>query len=207
MELAAAIGCPNVRLFLGDIEANDTQPGALTRIAGVLASLVSVATRLDVRLLVENGGDFPSSRDLWFVIDSVSHPMVQACWNQCNALATGERPTNSIPRLGKKIRMVHLCDADFDGDGILLGYRQVGEGGAEVGRQIELLRGLLYDDYLIFEWPKLWVPSLAAPEAVLPQVATFLRGRLEERQAVLSAYKGDKTVPRLAKRSVPTTAG
>lgn len=206
MELASAIGCQNVRLFMGDIEATDTQPAALTRIASGLASLVSVATRLNVRLLVENGGDFPSSRDLWFVVDSVSHPTVRACWNQCNALTAGERATSSIPCLGKKIAMVHICDADFDDEGVLLGYRPVGQGGAEIGRQIELLRGMLYEGYLMFEWPKLWVPSLGAAETVLPQVATYLRERLDEKQAVLTAYKSDKKVPRLAKHSAaPTT--
>ncbi len=199
MELASALGCPNVRLFLGDIEATDTPSVALTRISSALAALVPVAIRLDVRLLIENGGGFPSSRDIWFVVDSVSHPMVQACWNQCNALTVCERATNSIPCLGTKIEMVHVCDADFDDEGVLLGYRPLGQGGAEVGRQIELLRGLMYQGYLMFEWPKLWVPSLGNPENVLPQVATFLRELLDAKQVVLSAYKGDKKVPRLAR--------
>jgi len=206
MELASALGCPNVRLFMGDIGATDTQSAARVRIAGALGSLVEVATRLNVRLLVENGGDFPSSRDLWFVIDSVSHPMVQACWNQCNALAARERATNSLPRLGTKIGLVHVCDAEFDADGVLLDYCPLGQGGAQVSRQIEILRGLLYEGYLVFEWPKRWVPSLAGAETILPQVATYLRECVDEKQAVLSAYKNDKKVPRLAKHSAPTSA-
>jgi len=201
MELASAMGCLNVRLFMGDIESGDTQRGALSRIASELASLVPIATRLNVRLLIENGGDFASSRDLWFVVDAVNHPSVLACWNQCNALTVRERATNSIPRLGKKIGMVHICDADFDDQGVLLAYKAPGTGGSEVARQIEFLHGLLYDDYLVFEWPKLWAASLSAPEVILPQVATYLRERLAQKQVILSAYKGDKKAPKLSRSS------
>ena len=64
-------------------------------------------------------------------------------------------------------------------------------------RAIDLLRGVVYRGYLVFEWPKLWVPSLAAPDTVLPAVAEFLRARLDHRDAVLSAYKTDKHKPNL----------
>ena len=167
-------------------------------------SLVPVASRFHVTLLVENGGDFPSSRDLWFLIDAVSHPAVLCCWNQLSAMSGGERPTNSIPRLGNKIGLVHLCDATFDEQGVLLEYKPLGEGNAEIARQIELLRGIIYDRYLMFEWPKLWVDTLPAPDAALPAAVKFLRERVEDRQPVLSAYKGDKQAPKMAPH-VPRT--
>ncbi len=201
IELAAALACPYVRMFLGEVPRFDHRRAALSRIVTALRALVPVAARNGVTLLVENGGDFVGSEDLWFVIDGVDHPNLQCCWNQCHALSLGERPTNSIPRLGGKIGTVHLCDADFDEQGVLEEYRPVGEGGAEVARQIELLRGMAFDGYLLFEWPKLWVDSLPAPEAILPAVGAFLRERLAAEQPVLSAYKADKNKPKLASRS------
>ena len=58
----------------------------------------------------------------------------------------------------------------------------------------------------MFEWPKLWVDSLPAPESVLPEVAKFLRETIDAKQPILSAYKGDKNAPKLASRGLPTNA-
>ncbi len=198
MELAHRLGCPHVRLFGGEVGPRDTAQAALARTAEALASMMPTAAALNVTLLVENAGDFRGSADAWFLCDAVSHPNLRCCWNQCNALALGERATTSIPRLGGKIGMVHLCDADFDARGVQTRFRPLGEGGAEVGRTIEILKGLGFRQYLMFEWPKLWDDALPAPEAVLPGAAAFLRAKLDEKQAVLSAYKGDKNAPRFA---------
>jgi len=206
IELAAKLGCPYVRLDVGKVQRWDNRCAALSRIADVLISLVPVASRSGVTLLVENGGDFSSSQELWFLIDAVDHPAVQCCWNQCQAMAVRERPTKSIPCLGSKIGLVHLCDAEFDERGTLLEYKRLGEGNVGVARQIELLKGIVYDRYLVFEWPKTRVESLPAPEDVLGEVAKFLRERIDEKQSVLSAYKGDKRPPKMASRAtVPGT--
>lgn len=196
VELAGKLGCPFVRLFAGEVQRWDHRRAALARIAEALISMAPVAARNDVTLLVENGGDFPESTDLWFLVDAVAHPNVRACWNQCTALTARERPTNSIPRLGYRIGMVHVNDAVFDEQGLLQEYRLPGEGHGEIPRMVELLRGIAFQGYLMFEWPRLWIESLAAPETALPAAAKYLRARLAEKQPVLSAYKGDKNAPR-----------
>lgn len=206
MELASKLGCPYVRIFVGEVDRRDNQRAALARIAEALITLAPIAARLGVTLLVENGGDFPGSADLWFLIDAVAHPAVGCCWNQCHAMTLGERATNSIPRLGNKIGMVHLGDGKYDESGAMLSYALPGEGDIGVKRQIEILKGLLYDRYLMFEWPKLWVDSLPGPETVLPKVAKFLRETIDAKQPILTAYKGDKNAPTLASRGVPTHA-
>ncbi len=206
MELAAKLGCPYVRILVGEVDRRDNQRAALARIAEALISLAPIASRLGVTLLVENGGDFPGSADMWFLIDAVGHPAVGCCWNQCHAMTIGERATNSIPRLGNKIGLVHICDGTFDEGGALLSYVPPGEGGVEIKRQIEILKGLVYDRYLMFEWPKLWVDSLPPPETILPKAAKFMREAIDAKQPVLTAYKGDKNAPRLASRGAPTQA-
>ena len=202
--LADRLGCRYVRIFPGEVQRWDNRRLAIGRIANALVSMIPVVSRYNVTLLVENGGDFPGSDDLWFLIDAVGHPSIACCWNQCNGRMVGERPTNSLPRLGRSIGFVHVCDATFDEQGVLLEYRPLGEGDLEVVRQIDILRGLTYNRYLVFEWPKMWVNSLPEPEAVLPGVATFLKERIDARQDVLSAYKGDKKAPKLA--ALPTNA-
>lgn len=198
IELAARLGCPYVRIFAGEVLRLDNHHLCLSRIADALISLVPIAARNNVTLLIENGGDFVSSSDLWFLVDAVSHPAIQACWNQCHAMSLSERATNSIPRLGRKIGLIHVCDADFDEQGVLLDYQSLGQGHTEIARQIDLLKGMMYDGYLMFEWPKLWMESLPEAEAVLPHVASWLRERIDYKQKVLTAYKNDKNAPRLS---------
>jgi sugar phosphate isomerase/epimerase len=195
-ELAHRLGCPFVRLFAGEAQKGHGLTKALVRAAGALNHLADSAARLGVTMLVENGGDYPGSQDMWYLMDAVNHPNVRCCWNQCHALAIGERPTFSLPRLGSKLGLVHVCDATFDEQGVLLEYKSPGEGHAEIAKQIEILRGIIYRGYLVFEWPKLWDPSLPNAESVLPVVAAFLKAQIEARQGVLSAYKGDKNAPR-----------
>lgn len=206
LELAATLGCPYVRVFPGQAERFDTSRAALSRITDALLSLIPIASRLGVTILVENNGDFAGSADLWFLMDAVAHPSVQCCWNQCNAMTLRERPTISIPRLRSKIALAHLCDAKVDAAGVLGGYVPLGSGDVEVRQQIDLYKGVMFPGYLMFEWPKLWVPSLPAPEAALPQVAAFLKEAIEAKQPILSAYKGDKNAPKFAARATPATA-
>ncbi len=200
IELAAKLGCQQVRLFAGEVQRLDNCERGLTRIVDALHSMIPIASRRGVTLLVENGGDFNGSDDMWFIADAVSHPNVQICWNQCNALTIMERATNSIPRLGSKIGMVHLCDASYDTGGTLLSYQPLGQGDAQVARQIELLRGIMYNRYVVFDWPKLWTPTLASPDIALPLAAEFLKQQREHKQVILSAYKNDKQAPRLGKQ-------
>lgn len=197
IELAASIECPLVRMFAGEIPARSTHQATISRVAAVLASVADVAARHRVTVVVENGGDMLGSRDLWFIADAVDHPAVRCCWNPCHAMACHERSTTAVPRLASRLSLVHVCDADFDDTGSLTQYQLPGKGQVDWPRTIDWLRGVVYRGYLVFEWPKLWVPSLAGPDAVLPAVAEFLRTRLDHRDAVLSAYKTDKHKPNL----------
>lgn len=206
IELAGRLGCPYVRLFAGEVQKGlDNYHACLSRVAARLIEFVPVATKNQVTLLVENGGDFPGSEALWFLVDAVGHPAVRCCWNQCYGLTNMERATLSLPRLGQKLGLVHMADADVDENGVLLGYRPLGQGKAEVARQVEILRGLAYNGYFMCEWPKMWDDSLPEPETALPQALQFLRERLAEQQPVLTAYKGDKNAPKFTKHRAPTT--
>jgi len=195
MELAGKLGCPNVRIMVGETGRGEDRLTVLGRLAESLRSMMSAASRLNVRLLIENGGDFCSATDLWFLADAVNHPMLRCCWNQCQGMTQFERATNALPRLGSKIGLVHICDATFNAD-VLVDYKLPGEGDLEAARQIEILKGLAFDGYVVFEWPRRWVDRLAAPETALPAAAKFLRDCINEKQPILTAYKGDKNAPK-----------
>ncbi len=200
IELASTLGCPYVRLPAGEVQAVDNHPAALSRIAVALRSLIPAALSHDVTLLVENSRGLPTSHDTWFLVDVVDHPACRCCWNQALALTVRERATTSIPLLGGKIGMLHVCDAEFDEQGSFLGYQRVGQGHTEIARQVEFLKGLTYDGYLVLDWPKERVPSLPPPEDALPEAAKFLRECLDVERPVLTAYKGDKRPAKFVSR-------
>jgi len=97
------------------------------------------------------------------------------------------------------MEMVHLCDGVFE-NGMLADYALLGEGTTEIDRQIQFLRGIAFNGYLVFEWPKLWVHSLGEPDDVLPAALEYIRSQLAIEQKVLTAYKTDKRPAKFAPR-------
>jgi len=200
IELAGRLGCPMVRVFAGEIPKGrffyEKRETVLGRIAAALKTLVTVAAQNRVTVVMENGGDFADSASVWYMVDAVESPRVQCCWNPFAARTLGERPTTSIPRLAARIALVHACDGKFDASGALEGHALPGQGQVEWPRAVQLLKGIAYQGYLCVDWPKLWIPGLADADRALPAAAKYLRGLLDEKPAVMTAYKGDKNAPR-----------
>jgi len=192
VELAGRLGCPLVRVPMGSVPKGDDRARTVSRMAATFKALALPAARHHVTLVVENGGGFPGSADLWFVVDDAAHPAVAACWNPCPAITRLERPTTSIPRLGRGLGLVRVCDGVFDEKGRFGGFRIPGDGDVELRRMVDLLLGILYNGYLMFDWPKAAMADLPAPEHVLPKVQARLREWIDAESKVLTAYKGDK---------------
>jgi len=208
IELAAKLECPFVRVFGSEIPrlkfwllGYERREGVLTRIAGALRDLATYAAQNGVTLLIENNGDFSDSNAMWYLIDAVNSPGLKCLWNPLNAQLRGERPTISIPRMGRMIGLVHISDGKFSSAGFE-GYTQLGQGNVEIPRIVQLLKGIGYRDYLCLEWPKLWTPSLADADKVFPAAAQYLQKMLDEKPLVLTAYKGDKFAPAYDLQSV-----
>lgn len=200
IELAGRLKCPLVRVFAGEIPKRaffyERRETVMGRIAAALRTLVLIAADNGVTVAVENGGDFTDSAALWYIVDAVDSPLVQCCWSPFAARTRLERPTTSIPRLSAKLAMVHVCDGKFAANGGLESYAVPGQGDMEIPRMVQLLRGIAYSGYLVVDWPRLWVPSLADADKVLPAAAKFLRPLIDEKPVVMTAYKGDKNAPR-----------
>ena len=134
-------------------------------------------------------------------MDATDHPVVMRCWYPVNGLCRGERPTISEPRHGKQLGLVHLCDARIDDHGHLQDYAEPGSGTVEIERLVHLLRGIGYDGYVIFDWPKLWVEDLAEPDKVLPKFKEMVARIIDAEPKPLSAYKTDKNAPKFRQRA------
>jgi sugar phosphate isomerase/epimerase len=200
IELAGKLECPFVRVFGAEIPkarllGYEKREAVLGRIGDALRDLSDHAAAHRVTLLIENSGDFTDSVAMWYLVDAADSPAVRCCWNPFNARIRGERPTTSIPRLGARIGLVKVTDAKFDGLAFD-GYVTPGQGQVEIARMVQLLKGIGYRGYLVFEWPKLWNTSLADGDKVLGPAAKYLKQLLDEKPVALTAYKGDKYAPR-----------
>lgn len=200
IELAGGLGCPFVRVFGDEIPRYQRREEVLMRIVEALSDLAPVAAAHRTTIVLENHGDFANSRDIWFILDAVDHPAVQCCWHPCHAKAAGESATLSVPRLGRKIALTHLVDGKFTDETVLQAYALPGAGDVDLELYLDLLRGIAYSGYLIFEWPKLWIPALAEPDQAFPAALANIRSMLDKLTSVkvLTAYKNDKNAPTYA---------
>lgn len=193
--LARRLGCRYVRMVLGGAVGSEHR-GTLSWVAEELRKAAEAAARHGMTLLLENGGDFCRSEDLWFVLDAVAHPALRGCWNPLAARALGEPPTVSVPRLRTRLAVFQACDGRFDDHGRLCGSVPLGEGEVDLARAIDLLKGVCFQGWLVADWPAGSPPPEEA-EAVLRTTLDFLRDRLAARTAPLAAYKSDKQAPNL----------
>lgn len=193
IELAARLECPYVRIFLGQAQGTEHR-GTLSRVADQLRPIAEVAARYRTAILVENAGDFLGSDDLWYVLDAVSHPAILGSHNPLRARLRGERPTTSVPRLSRRLAVFRMADGAFDEGGHFLNHELPGRGSCELDRAIDLLKGVCFAGWLMFEWPKARA-ELAEPAEALPQALAFVRERLAHTPDRLSAYAKDKNAP------------
>ncbi len=230
IELAGRLGCPFVRIFGSEIPklkipflGYERRETVMARIAQALRPLADYAAQHRVILLLENSGDFTDSASLWYMVDAVDSPALKCLWNPLNALIRRERPTISIPRLGGRIGMIHLCDGKFAGAPAgsnanvgshpsggasamsgsaakfgFEGYALPGQGSVEIPRLVQLLKGIAFRGYICFDWPRLWNTSLAPAEQALTAFAEYIKPMLDEKPMELTAYKGDKYGPKFS---------
>jgi sugar phosphate isomerase/epimerase len=192
IELAEKLGCPLVRFPIGAPAGREPVEHCLARQVPHLAELARIAARKHITLLVSNTPQLPSSRSLWFVVDGVSQPGLKCAWNPVLGRACREGHSVAIPRLGARIRAIQMGDADFDEVGHFVGYRPLGEGDMDYSAHVDLLKGVLFDGYLTFDWPQARWEKAPPPDEALPAALERIVERLKHTEPELTAYKKDK---------------
>ncbi len=172
VDLAAELGCQSVRMFGYQIYPGELKTKAMKRISERFLQIGEYAEESGVEVLIENGGTFARSKELWKLMQAIDHPLVGVYWNVADAAAVGEGPGISVTVLNSKIRGMKVKDLEV-GEGT--GFLPLGEGTVQVERFIESMRGIGYNDFITFEWDKAWLPSLADAEVALPLASATMR--------------------------------
>jgi sugar phosphate isomerase/epimerase len=165
IDLAAQLECPLVRVFLFEHSRREPRKSAVARISERLRLAADGARNTGVRLVIENGGSFSTAVDLAEFIDRLNDPLVGAAYSMPVAFAAGEDPAAGVKVLGNRLWCARI--RDFKGRTPCL----LGEGDMPCREFIAALAGAGFDGPLVYEWDRLWLPELPAPEAALPVAA------------------------------------
>jgi len=198
IELASKLGCAFVRVPVAKTVEDEPADHSLARTVGPMAELARIAARNHVTLLICNTPDFPDSRAVWFVVDGVSHPAVRAAWNPVFSMIVNDTATLAVKRLGARIRMVVATDAALDEHGLFDGFRPIGQGQLDYGLTVDLLKGIVFDGYLMLDWPKAKLEKFPPPNEALPAALEHLLERIKHQDPLLTAYKKDANAPNMS---------
>lgn len=166
LDLAAAINCPNVRVYPNKFPKEQTKQQTMDLITQGLVELAEYAKGMKVKVLMETHGEVVHYADLEAIMKAAHHPQVGLIWDIANMwLDTGEDPKQVYAALKPYIHHTHIKDAaKKDGK---LDFRFLGEGEVPIYQGMELLIKDGYKGYFSFEWEKLWHPEIPEPELAL----------------------------------------
>jgi sugar phosphate isomerase/epimerase len=173
IDTAQALGCPLVKVFDTEVKPGQNRATAGVALGDWLLPMADYACQHNVCLLVENALSFRSSKELWSIMDRLSHPGLGVCWDVFNAALIGESPYVSVPTLNSRIAYTQVKDAKLGAIGA--NYCKLGEGDIPVQKFMKRLMGIGYAGYVTMEWEKAWLPGLAEPEEVLPDAIKKLK--------------------------------
>jgi sugar phosphate isomerase/epimerase len=173
IDTAATVRCPMVKIFDTQVKPGHSRALAGNAFGDWLLPLGDYAAERDITIVIENALSFRAAKEMWSVLDRLSHPSIAACWDVFNAAMIGETPAQSVPVLNNRIEYVQVKDAKLGPLGAT--YCKLGEGDVPVRKFLTRLRGIGYSGWVTMEWEKAWLANLAEPEEILPDAITKLR--------------------------------
>lgn len=197
VELAADLGAPVVRVFLGirDDEAGDAE--LVDRAVGALRVALAGAARRGVALAIEPHDDHVRADAVRPILDAIADPTLGIVWDIANAWAAGDDPDVGLRSYGDRIRYVQVKDGVGRGDAWRL--CAVGSGEVPLARALAgLARAAAAGGRplppISVEWERAWHPELAPAENALPAARAWLLTALATAVEVagLAASRGDR---------------
>lgn len=170
IEVAAQIECPLVRVFGFELHGRESRRAGMRRVVERLQLACSCARNTGVRVLIENGGSFPTAEDLAEIIDRTASPLLSAAYSPAVGQAVGEDPIAGINLLGQRLASVKI--KDFLGTTPV----QVGQGEMRCEETVARLGQIGYRGWIVVEWDRLWLDGLADAEQVIPQAVQAVAG-------------------------------
>ena len=174
IDTARTLDCPMVKISDTQMRPGQSRDEAAASLAQWLSPLGDYAAEHDVTIVIENLLSFRHAKELWLILEMLSHPAVAACWDVFNAALIGEVPAISVPTLNNRIQYVQVKDATLGPLGASFG--KLGEGNVRVQDLLKRLMGIGYEGWVSFEWEKAWLPNMIGePQDMLPDAIKKMR--------------------------------
>jgi sugar phosphate isomerase/epimerase len=191
LELAADLGAPYVRAFLGEVDDPAPTSEHLHRAIEGLSAALSTARAVGVDIAIEPHDDFARAASLRPVLDRLDAGVVGVVWDVVNAWGMGELPRTGHDEIRGRIRYVQLKDARWaDGEWQLT---PIGEGQVPL---LDAMRALAADGPLpplSVEWERAWHPELAPADVALPRALEAVRDLVGHSRASLDSATSTPT--------------
>lgn len=149
IDLAAELGCGLVKIPDGPVDRGQSRAAAGQALGDWLLPLGDYAAQRNVSIAIENAQGARSAREMWAILDRISHPSIGCCWNVLNAWLIGESPYVSVPTLGSRIAYAHIADARITASGI--DRCKLGEGEVPVEKFLTRLEGIGYEGWVTLD--------------------------------------------------------
>jgi sugar phosphate isomerase/epimerase len=164
--LAAALGSPYVRVFGFELPRRERRSAGIRRIVERLMLSVDAIRNSGVRLLLENGGSFPTARHMQEILERIPSPLLGTAYSIPVATAAGEDPEEGLARLASRLWVAKVKDIAADGTPCPLG-----DGVLPVMDFIQSLEERGFGGWLVYEWDRAWIRGLEDPDVILPEAA------------------------------------
>lgn len=172
--LASKIGVKYVRV-LGEKDPGPQGSPDTETTAVKYGELCDFAARLGVGLLIETNGYLAQSGAMAELMEKTDRPNMGVIWDvHHTARFFGETPAETVGRIGKYIRHVHIKDSVCGRNGKIT-YMLTGYGDIPVDDAVKELDGIGYDGFLSYEWVKRWSRELAEPGVAFHQYINYMR--------------------------------
>ena len=174
-DLAAELGAPFVRAFLGELPPGTSLDRSIyNNIFECLSVACAYAATVGVKIAIEPHDDFVRSSAVAPILDQDAlGPALCAIWDLGNAFAAGEQPEQSFAVLKDRLAYVQVKDGKRRDSGWTL--CALGEGDVPLTRAFELLSKAGHDGAISLEWEYAWHPELDPPEVALPAALRAIR--------------------------------
>jgi len=184
LELAADLGAPFVRVFVGEIDDDVPKDVLRDRAVDGLAAAVDTARDLGVDIAIEPHDDFARAASIQPILERLDAGAVGVVWDIVNAWGVGELPIDGLAAIHGRIRYVQLKDARRDGEWQLM---PIGAGDVPL---LDGVRALAKDGPLpplCVEWERAWHPELDPADVALPQALDAVRDLVRHSRASLDS--------------------
>lgn len=172
VDLAADIGCPNLRVFGGSTPEGYDFADVKQQVAQDLRECAEHAAPAGIYLCFETHDSYCASADALEVVRLANHPNIGICWDIMHPFRVGESIAQTFDHLKDHVRHCHVHDGKRPPHGGPDGWELalMGQGDIPHGEAFRLLAGIGFQGAMSGEWI-----NFLPPEEVLPHEAEVMR--------------------------------